>query len=56
MKTCPYSSSCFNCPLKDCGIKQNDAPRVNVLPTELMPDERGKRRNTKKLVASIEGD
>ena len=27
--SCPYSSSCFTCPLHDCAI---DNPNVNLLP------------------------
>lgn len=33
--TCPYSSSCFSCPLSDCGIDSTKAGRFNVLPGDL---------------------
>lgn len=31
---CPYSDSCFTCPLPDCEIGNNDAQIVNKLPDE----------------------
>ncbi len=31
---CPYSDSCFTCPLPDCEIGMNDAQIVNKLPDE----------------------
>lgn len=31
---CPYSPSCFTCPLPDCTIGMNDAQIVNKLPDE----------------------
>lgn len=32
---CPYSTSCFTCPLRDCGIPATNAGRFNVLPGDL---------------------
>lgn len=32
---CVYSSSCFTCPLHDCGIDSTRARRFNVLPSDL---------------------
>jgi len=29
---CPWSSSCFACPLSDCGMDSTRAGRFNVLP------------------------
>lgn len=33
--TCPYSDSCFTCPLPDCIIGSCYASGVNILPTEM---------------------
>lgn len=32
---CPYSPSCFSCPLHDCAIDPARAARVNVLPGDI---------------------
>lgn len=32
--TCPYSSSCFTCPLRDCAISSTIAGRYNILPSD----------------------
>lgn len=32
---CIYSSSCFTCPLQDCGIDSTRAGRFNVLPGDM---------------------
>ncbi len=32
--TCPYSDSCFTCPLPDCVIGMADVQTVNKLPEE----------------------
>lgn len=48
--TCPYSDSCFTCPLPDCEIGMNDAQIVNKLPDEKEGNRRlilGKGRNVK---------
>ena len=31
---CPYSASCFACPMKDCVIEGARAYRINRLPTD----------------------
>lgn len=32
---CPYSSSCFTCPLHDCGIDSTRAGRFNAMPYDM---------------------
>lgn len=39
--TCPYSDSCFTCPLSDCRIPASSSRSVNMLPGDV-----GNRRLT----------
>lgn len=38
-RKCPYADSCFECPLPDCKIPQQDAPMTNNTPYELQYKE-----------------
>jgi len=44
-KKCRWADDCFKCPLKECVISVNDAPRTNVLPYESIV-VRGKAEKT----------
>lgn len=39
-RPCPYSTSCFECPCKDCKIPIQQAVTANRLKNELKPDAR----------------
>jgi len=51
--TCPYSPSCFTCPLPDCIIAMADAQTVNKLPEEIEGNRRLKRGEGKNVQFEI---